>query len=244
MDILWEDPAKWLILALVACVHCTWHYLRRQKGRIVLRYIPSIVISGLVAFYFFAPIPLVPEGLANYSPQSLYWLGIPALCGFALCLRNHSVAGRAVVMAMAVAFSSGLIRHRVDIQSRSREYMSDVPFWARGERPAPQLGDFIRSPKHGQKNWIEAGYLPPRHGGVDSASYYFNRPERLWHSPITGFYRRSARPYVLWTPGGAPLEAFRHARMIPIDLPEASVIGHEAEVGVPIGPFEWHEVPR
>ncbi|AIE84234.1 hypothetical protein [Fimbriimonas ginsengisoli] len=212
-----NDPAKWLVIALVAVVHlAVWAGYRfggpfRWKGLAV----------ALIPVLFCGPIPMFGQDLRQF------WvlLTVPLLAGAYLALRLRSNGASFAAVACSMLVGGGLVGLASNCGAGATYMVGPIEWASNGQSATPSqiLDDLAyRSERHGigalKPRIQKAGYIDqwilPNNVRAPEGTVSFFYPVREWHSSITGLWTRRLRTFRIWTPAGPIERAIANARLV------------------------------
>jgi len=224
-----SDPAKWMVVALFACLHLAIWGWRRAKSpfrfKNLMTGILTVLLSGCCLLW---PIVALSEG--NWLPIA------PMICGLVLCSRQENTNYRVGIafLGMLAALGFSLAKSQL---IHLPQYMDSQVSWEEGNYEVTSNGLPSLDWQDG-KTVYPAGYVDRNMFGDQNASspgpFHLRLPEPLWHTPITGIYSRSKKAYRLWIPGGTAEYCLSKALAVPVGTPP----GQEQNQGLPLQAYE------
>jgi len=222
--LLTHDPAKWIVVGILACLHLTYRAWRQSETRFewtnLLPGFATIFLTGCCCII--APIF---QGQAVWAP----WIAIA--CGLILSGKQTSTNTRVGVTFLGMVAALGFLI-ATNMFTHMAGYMGSRPAWQVSHYQMREAG-LPSLDRANKKRHFAAGYVDAGNFGGSNASdpgpFYLTLPRPLWHTFLTGVYAKTERPYRLWLPGGTAQQTLDGVLAIPNGTPP----GKELEQGIP-----------
>jgi len=219
------EPAVWVVLGMVACVHGTYSLGRRLKRQ------PNwtwLFVAALIPITFGVVILGSEKAAGSFVPWA-----VTLSCGTYLAMRT---ARKGIAMGILItygAIAAVAISEICGLASSDSYSRGENGWFALPGLPKERLRTLWRSANGGEIRELPRGIADDDsvlyHPDTPAERNYMNGPflrqtsDSAWFTPLTGLYRTEFRRFHIWTPGGEAKHALNQAVLIEIDSSGKSI---------------------